>query len=129
MAYYSSILLDHAAAPRNAGPLDSPDVIGRSSLAGKAPFIAFHVRIDCDHVTSAGFQTNGCGVAIAACSALTELVRGKSLAGCRRLRSTDVAVALDGIPPEKEFCARLAVEALQDALGQLDARHPMKHRA
>ena len=53
---------------------------------------------------------------VACSSMLTELVRGRNLADCRRMTAHELAQALDGIPPGKEYFAEVAICALQDAM-------------
>ena len=106
-------------SPRNPGEMKSPDAVGRADIHGRAPRCTIYLKVSGDKVEQATFQTFGCGYSIAACSALTELITGKSLTDCRQLTATHVIQTLDGMPEEKQFCARLAIDALQNALDQL----------
>jgi NifU-like protein len=47
---------------------------------------------------------------------LTELLAGKNLAECGELFSNEIEEALDGIPPDKMFCAEVAIAAVHHAL-------------
>ena len=78
-----------------------------------------YLRREGDAISRATFQTFGCGFSIACCSMLTEMVTGRSVEECRKLTAAELGEALGGLPPEKQFCADLAVEALQDGLRQL----------
>ena len=121
-ALYSETLWDHFNSPRNAGRIPAPDAVGNASLGGRAPHFTIYVNLDGGRVTKACFQTTGCGYAIAACSALTELVAGKTIAECQAISVPHLVKALDGMPEHKRFCARLAIDALRDALGKSDVR-------
>ncbi len=116
MSRYSATLLDHVLSPRNGGAMDAPDAIGKASLAGRAPYVTIYLQVRQGVVTKAMFQTFGCGVSIACCSVLTEMITGRTVADCRSLTGASLIEALAGIPPEKQFCADMAVEALQQAL-------------
>jgi NifU-like protein involved in Fe-S cluster formation len=116
MPRFSHVLLDHARSPRNAGRMHEPDRIGEASLDGSAPRVTIQLRIVGDHVVEARFLAFGCGVTIAACSMLTEMIRGRHVHDLQRLEPGDVIDALDGMPSDKAFCADLAVAALRDAL-------------
>ena len=118
-APYSSTLWDHFNSPRNAGELRSPDAIGKASINGRPPYFTIYLKLTGEQVTRATFVTYGCGYSIAACSALTELVTGKTISECRGMTADHVVTALDGMPEEKRFCADLAVAALRDALEKL----------
>ncbi len=74
MALYSANLLDYARYPRNGGVMESPDAVGKASLNGRAPYVTIYLQAKQQIVTAAKFQTYGCGVSIACCSVLTELV-------------------------------------------------------
>jgi NifU-like protein involved in Fe-S cluster formation len=67
-------------------------------------------------VRRAAYEAAGCGVTIACCSMLTELVAGRTVAECLTITTGQVEAALDGLPFEKRFCAGLVIEALQRAL-------------
>jgi NifU-like protein involved in Fe-S cluster formation len=116
MSRFSDTLMEHFQAPISRGVMESPSLVGTGSLDGYPPFVTFYLRIDSGHITDATFQAEGCGVTIACGSMLTELVHGRSLAECRQLTAHALAEALDGIPPGKEYCADVAIRALQDAI-------------
>jgi nitrogen fixation NifU-like protein len=116
MSQFSDRLMEHFQSPANRGAMAHPDLVGHGSLDGYAPFVAVYLRINSARVADIMFQAEGCGVTIACGSILTELVRGRSLAECRQLTAHALAEALDGIPPGKEYCADVAIRALQDAI-------------
>ena len=123
MSRFSAKLLDHFQSPRNAGPIEAPTVVGRATWGTGGPRVELYLTLDdMQRVTRAGFAAFGCGVTIAACSALTECVVAQPVTRLTLLDKDDVIRALDGLPPDKEFCAELVVAALADALAQLPAR-------
>ena len=116
MSRPSSTVMDHVTSPRNAGELASPDGVGKASLDGSAPYVTIYIKIAGDRIERATFQTFGCGYSIATCSVLTELVVGSLLSDALNLSPESLLECLDGVPPEKEFCAGMAVEALRGAI-------------
>jgi NifU-like protein involved in Fe-S cluster formation len=72
-------------------------------------------------VSQAKFEAQGCGVTIAACSALTELIHGMPLSRCIRLSTSDLIQALGGVPDDRNHSPEVAMGALRDALQQLGA--------
>ena len=119
MSRPSSTIADHFNSPRNAGEMASPDAVGRASLDGRAPRVTIYLKTNGQVISQAMFQTFGCGFSIAACSLLTELVAGNTFDECLALSDKTLIAALNGMPPEREFCARLAVDALRDAVSRI----------
>ena len=62
------------------------------------------------------FNSYGCGVTIAVCSVLTEMVEGMTKEECLAIQLADIADSLDGIPAHKMDCPQFALVALHNAL-------------
>jgi NifU-like protein involved in Fe-S cluster formation len=116
MGKYSESLMDHFLAPRNSGPMESPDVTGHAGAPGRGPFLILYLQIDEHRIIAAKFQTYGCGPTIACGSMLTEMIIGQSLAECSMITTEMLMERLDGVPPEKLHSPALAIAALRDAL-------------
>jgi NifU-like protein involved in Fe-S cluster formation len=119
---YSSIVSDHFLNPRNAGEMDHPDAEGRAGTPDAGPFVVIQLRIRDDRVEAARFRTFGCGPAIAACSMLTEWAAGRTVADANAISGEELVEMLGGLPEDKRFCAEMAVQALKQALAQLQPR-------
>lgn len=115
----SPLILDHASSPTNRRTMKDPSAVGRANLGGRPPEVTIFLRVEGDIIQEASFEAHGCGYTIACCSVLTELITDKSLEFCRRLESRNVRAELGELPRERQFCATLALEALQDALQKL----------
>ncbi len=122
MSRPSSTVMDHLISPRNAGDMQSPDGISKASLEGRAPYVTFFVRVNGELLKQVMFKTFGCGYSIATCSALTELAIESSLDDALELSSERLLEVLDGVPPEKEFCADMAIEALRAAITEASSK-------
>ncbi|HEY2826750.1 MAG TPA: iron-sulfur cluster assembly scaffold protein [Pirellulales bacterium] len=118
MQPYSAAMLSHFQSPRNSGALPDPDIIGRGDLDGRPPRTEIYAKFDGNVIHQTGFTTFGCGASIASASALTQLISGQPIDFCRRIEVRDILTALDGLPTEKEFCAAIAIAALQDLIRQ-----------
>ena len=118
---YSSQIADHIANPRNVGELENPSGIGDVTNEVCLDRIRLTVRVVGDLLTDARIKASGCPPTIAAASALTELIIGKSIPELGLLTRKDVAVALGHLPPAKTHCAVLAIDALRDAIDNLEA--------
>ena len=114
---YSEKTLDHFRNPRNVGTLEGDDVaVGRVGNPVCGDLMDIYVRIEDDRIEDIKFQTFGCGSAVATSSMVTELVMGKTLDEALEVTRTDVADALDGLPPVKMHCSNLAADALHEAI-------------
>lgn len=115
---YTPQVAEHIANPRNVGALETPSGTGDVTNYVCMDRIRLTIRVDEDQLTDARVQAEGCPPTIAAASALTELIIGRSLVELAALTKTDVVKALGRLPAAKLHCATLAIEALRAALAE-----------
>jgi nitrogen fixation NifU-like protein len=121
---YSERLVDHFLNPRNAGLMREPDGVGEDEFAGCGDLARFFLRVRDGRAVEVRFQTYGCGPTIAAASAASELVAGRSLDALRAVSAEEIERAVDGLPADRVHAAEVVAGALRAAA--LDA---LKERA
>jgi tRNA-uridine 2-sulfurtransferase len=108
---------EHLEFPRGRGHAPPESFSGSAGGAACGDLIRVGVRVGGDRVVDAGFEASGCGAAVAAGSAVVELVRGAELLRAARVGAAEVAAELGGLSAGKLHAAELAADALHVALG------------
>ena len=116
---YSEHLLEHFQNPRNVGTLDPPAVVVEVSNPICGDILQLSALATEGSVREVRFKTRGCTASIAAGSALTELVQGKTLDELGALKAADVEQAVGGLSNESKHAAVLAIDGVKALLRQL----------
>lgn len=119
---YNPTVMDHFLNPRNTGELKNPDASSFVENKACGDMVKLTLRLKDGIIVEARTQTFGCAAAIAAASALTELLIGRTPAGALELRDRDVIEKLGGLPEHKTRCSLVTQEAVQEALATFAAK-------
>lgn len=116
---YRERILDHYQHPRHWGHLAAPDRVGEAENTLCGDRVRVELRLNgTGTIAEAAFTGEGCVVALAAASMLTEHIQGRPLEELRRIGEKDIVQWLGmDLRPARRACARVALEALQAALG------------
>jgi len=79
MSEYNQKLLEHFRNPRNVGVINNPDGYARVENPVNGYTTDMFLRVENGQIQDIKFKTFGCTVTIASASALTDIVKGKTL--------------------------------------------------
>jgi nitrogen fixation NifU-like protein len=118
---YSPGLLDHFQNPRNAGEIASPDSTARLENPVCGDILELSVKFE--KVNSGGnriadirFRAKGCVPTMACASALTELVKGKTVDEAKKISREELVSRVGGLPQASTHASQLALDTLAAVL-------------
>ncbi len=120
-AGYSEKAIEFYGRRVNVGVLQNPDV-DLAYVGSCGDTMKLYLKINNDGVIkSAKFQYLGCPGAASSGSAITKIVKGKTLEEAKKVTEHDILKELGGLPKSKLHCPKLAVTTLQKAIAKYEA--------
>ncbi|HWR51621.1 MAG TPA: iron-sulfur cluster assembly scaffold protein [Bryobacteraceae bacterium] len=109
---YSERLLDHFRNPRHAGELPLPAVSVEATNPACGDVLRLSVEWVGGRAVSVGYKVRGCTASIAAGSALTELMAGRTRAEIAGIDAGAIEAELGGLPGHSKHAAALCLDAV-----------------
>ncbi|HEX3746744.1 MAG TPA: iron-sulfur cluster assembly scaffold protein [Bryobacteraceae bacterium] len=113
---YPAALLDHFQNPRNVGELAAPAVTVEVSNPACGDILRLSVRFEDGVVHEVRYKVRGCTASIAAGSALTEWIAGKTRAELAGFAPAIVDDAVGGLPTASKHAASLCADGIKALL-------------
>jgi nitrogen fixation NifU-like protein len=116
---YSAELLDHFQNPRNPGKVTAPDALARLENPACGDVLELTLKLEGKRIAEIRFRAKGCVPAMACGSAITELIRGKTVDEARDLSREELISQVGGLPPASVHASHLAMDTLGALLRQI----------
>lgn len=113
---YSEALLDHFQNPRNVGELSPPAVTVEVSNPACGDILRLSVRFEEGIAREVRYKVRGCTASIAAGSALTEWIAGRSRTELAAFLPAAVESAVGGLAAESKHAAALCADGVKALL-------------
>ena len=110
---YPERLIEHFRSPRNVGELAPPAVTVEASNPACGDVLRLSARFEAGMAVEVRYQVRGCTASIAAGSALTEWMRGKTLAEIAAFEASIVDQAVGGLPPASKHAEALCADGVK----------------
>jgi nitrogen fixation NifU-like protein len=124
---YTKKVIDHFKKPHNQGQIKNADAVGEAGNPVCGDVMKIYLKMarqktkdkrQQDIIKEVKFETLGCAAAIAVSSALTDMVKGKTIDQALKITKNQIVKDLGGLPAPKIHCSMLGVEALHEAIAQ-----------
>jgi nitrogen fixation NifU-like protein len=113
---HSERLLEHFQNPRNVGHLPPPAITADVSNPACGDMLRLSARFDGGRVEEVRYQVRGCTASIAAGSALTEWMSGKSRDELKALTPALIEELVGGLEPASKHAAILCLDGVRKLL-------------
>jgi nitrogen fixation protein NifU and related proteins len=118
----SERLLDHFRNPRNVGDLAEPALRIEVVNPACGDILRLSATVEGGRVLEVRYKARGCPASIAAGSALTELIQGRTESELQAISAQEVEAAVGGLEPASKHAAQLCVDAVSALVAKCDLK-------
>jgi len=119
---YTKKTLNHFLKPQNIGEIKNPDGFAQIGNMVCGDQLDFFLKVEKGKIKDVKFLSFGCASNIATASVLTAKVKGLTIAQAKKFNWQKIVKDLGGLPHQKVHCSVMAVQGLQKALADYEAR-------
>ena len=119
---YTKKTIDNFLKPKNVGSLKKPDGYAQIGNMVCGDQLDFFLKVEKGIIKDVKFLSFGCASNIATASILTEKVKGMKISDAKKYKWDKVVNELGGLPRQKVHCSVMAVQGLQKAINDYEAR-------
>lgn len=116
---YSPELLDHFQNPRNVGDVETANASTQMENPACGDVLKLTAKLAGKRIADIRFRAKGCVPAIACGSAITELIKGKTVEEARQMIREELVRKVGGLPPASAHASHLAMDTLAALLRNL----------
>lgn len=119
---YNKQVLKYFKNPQNMGKIKNASASGEAGNPVCGDVMKFYIKVDkkTQIIKAIGFETLGCGVAIAISSIVTEMAKGMTISEAKKITNQQVLKKLGMVPNSKKHCCILGAEALHEAINNYE---------
>jgi len=104
----------------NVGTLENPNVV-TTFLGPCGDLIKLYLKIGKkDIIEDAKFYYRGCPGSAASASAMTTLLKSKTVTQAKKMTEDDILMEVGGLPKSKLECAKLSIKTLRKAIAEYE---------
>ena len=117
---YSSKAIELYVNNVNVGALENPAVV-TTFLGSCGDLIKLYLKINEKNIIEdAKFYYLGCPGSASSTSAMTALLKGKTINQAKKMTGEDILTELGGLPKSKLDCTRLSIKTLRKAIAEYE---------
>ena len=89
---YNQNTIDYFSNPRNMGEIKNADLVASGGNPACGDVVKLYLKIDKDKIRDIKFKAFGCGACLASTSALTVMVKGKSIQEAKKITNRKLPI-------------------------------------